>query len=472
MADFVEFALADEAKLRIWRDKQGLGIGRNSVEDIAQGLERSRTVISIITQDYLNSAWCMGEFFTGVSYNNFIAILADEVSYEDIPFDRGTTTAIRFSELQSVDQLQGFCKQVYDRGRSERSPRGLSGFPLYEMGEPALVLNLLWGTAPLGLRKITQTKRREQLLNAVKTIENSTIEGLKKGLGNYSKAAFLMVGLDQMEATLLRASNASQEWLALAHLARPFNKRTMNRAFERAGITEDTMRTEFGISAEELPPKRLRRRPRPTLSEQQKRVLRAITPVTSSFAVDSISETGKPTAESVEDRSEKAEMLSDPFGLKWRIGAYGLIFVGLFASLFLLGESSMDEPASQNPSDVFVEEDNDFSTRDTTDTVTRPDTPASNTQIGEPTDIISARPNDRLADYCQDSGKCTLPDGYTLWQVSLDCFETGERWEEIYNLNNSVVGDDPDLVQEGATITVQLSDCMTSTQKAGRIDQN
>lgn len=462
MADFIEYALKDEAKLTIWRDKHDLKKGNKAVGDIAYGLERSRTVIAIVTEKYLNSPWCMGEFFTAVSYSNFFVILSDEIDFKDIPFDHGTTTAARYSDLKSVTSLQAFCDQVWEKGRNNKIPCGLSGSPLYELGGPALVLQLLSGTAPLGWRNETQGKRKRRLLEAVSTIQQSANENLKKGLATFSNGKYLMVGLDEMEEELLNSQGSKQEWLALAHLARPFNKRLMNRAFKKVGISEDQMRSEHGIGDEDLPPKRVRRSPRTTLSASEKRTLTEIKPhIERELTKPLVQETNPLPKQTKTERHspstipkpKKAASTPQKNG-EWWIAAFLVIVTMAVAAIFWILRNDIN--AGNGPIDPIVEvpEEPKPEEADASDLE-----PTSAIHVPSPIEKPSAL-NNEIASYCSSAGECALPDGHTLWKVSEDCFGNGSRWNEIYQINSTIVGNDPNLVQEGAKITVPVSECV------------
>lgn len=466
MADYVECALADEAQLRVWRDKHGLSPGRKSVDEIATALERSRTVVAVVTSDYLNSAWCMGEFFVAASYNNFVVVLSEGISFNAIPFDRGATTAVRFSKLNSsARDLQSFCQAVFDKGRESNIPIGLSGSPLYELGGPALVLNLLSGRTPLGV--LAPTKRRSQLLEAVSTLEASPIQGLRDGLARFSKADFLMVGLRDMEVALRGSENCSEEWLALGHLARPFNKQLMNRAFDHAGISETTMRSEFGIEDEELPPRIRRRSPRPTLTDKQKRILRDIVPVGERTLAPTTVQRHEAAPSPLGYEPELEDTRAQPMGetsdlseAPWWAAVVAVLALALIGSVFLFLNGLENTESTEQAGDEFASAPSARVDEAMLEQPIVSESDAPRNSDVEPPIAQSTTLNSEIANYCSTAGECMLPDGYTLWRVSEDCFGEGNQWRAIYELNTTIVGGDPDLVQEGVTIRIPITDCV------------
>lgn len=478
MAEFLEAALGDRAGLAVWRDKFDLPYGPELLKKIVLGLERSRTVIAVISAEYAMRPWCMGEFFIGAAYNNFIPVLAPDVQFEQIPYGLKTASAVKFADLESnAELLNKFCMDVF-RCRDERKHRtGFAGLPLpADAGESVQVL--------LQLRKwpfdlVQADRNRIRLSEAVIVIRNSSVPGIIDAFAVFSKPSTVTQGLSQMREVLDSATNCTDEWRALGRLARPFNEAWSSYAFSNAKLSDEQLANEEGFSRNELVARQKRPRlrrgkfnarqiavlskverliavgsPVPAMTATTDRI-RSVEPDRHISSMTDTKQAEQPIAAPMQMPTSVRVLEEAPHSRRARTTRLPLILRSLGAVSLWIAAAAASHFGQQYNGAAMVADDANAGTIP----VELIAEEAEGT-LEQGTEAPTEATVSRLPSYCTTDGLCTFPPAYTLWRVAEECFGDGKRFGEVWDRNKATLDADPNKVRAGQSFLLKPGDCL------------
>lgn len=242
--------------LSVWLDDKRIPYGESFFKEIVLGVERSKTVVCIISKKYLESDWCKGELLLGKAFGSFIPLLTKEVSYSDLPFKIDAELCGSFDDLFSEEQNSAalkrltkartnFLKNVVDKVTTRTRRTGFDGRELPNVsGGPVHTLKAMRRLPFMPLRA---NKIKQNLTLAHDTFSNHKIEEVRRAYATFSHPELLHVGLVKMRSVLEVEAVAPKYWKALGDLANPFSPQVASYAFYKAKFSQKELFQEVAF---------------------------------------------------------------------------------------------------------------------------------------------------------------------------------------------------------------------------------
>lgn len=464
LAKFVETSLS-AAGLVTYRDAHDLQYGPELLKRLVLALERSKTVVALITPAYLASEWCKGELFIGAAYNNFICVLAKGSSHTQLPFRLDTSLAVYQSALETDPNcLQKFCDSVFSIGEKRKIRTGFDGRELPSPpGAPVHVLNTM-SSRTYALFVNDAGKRK--LWDAAETLEACEFDGVHNAYAEFSNPKTMIAGLVSLQNALSRVERCETEWRALWRLARPFNKQVETYAFYMANISARELREETAPATHNVITREERRRRAKPISKKLQAQVDKIEPV-----CNHVKRADGPIIELTERRIKAAPTRVADWKHRWVKLAARIMSLRFKRQIRSLPDSNIEQVQVADSKEALstaaaglvafliaiVFAGTLVSTWLKSHTVRGP-----SKQMAEVVKTAPLAKNPHglsLPAYCGSDRICQFPSGSSLWQVAEDCYGDGSRWREIWTPNEARLDRDPNKVVSGQPFVLPPAGC-------------
>lgn len=462
----------ERARLSRWIDTEDIQVGEKFFNHIVEALERSRTVVALLSQHSLQSDWCKGEIFTARSFDIVLPVVIDDTPLADLPF--GMSNVENVLTYRGPDDLPKIIRAVRSAKRDRRQRTGyLQKPPPVRRGATIDFLEAVedWPSQTLSQR----AKALRDMTAASQVFSKSRSAIIAKAYNEYCDPRTIHQGLKRLRKCLDEGEARSEQWEALAVLARPFDYLLSGLALENASVSAERFREVFGKDPrtllDERGPDPIGEQKSARLVSENEVVLQAI-----ELAGDDpdIQEVGRLDAALIpavvsptREEAQADEVLGTEAGLPGDNGrnsarrSFQEHVVRAATNPFALGGAAVIvvvawlvvvPSAIENLGKRFG----------ATPTLHEPHVASSPTDIASnnmdevatPAAEKDAAGTPSLPPYCTDDGKCTFPSDYSFTRVARDCYGRAKQgqWTRIWEHNAAKFPDrDPNKVYSGET---------------------
>lgn len=211
------------AGMSVWRDVDKLYGGANFVEEIIRGLQRSKSVVSILSERSHKRNYVVAELHAALMFDKSIPVVVPPFTKRRVPFQ--ISGHIQILTTDNVSDIISAIRRVSERPNTDSVLRE------ERTTEEATITTL--ASIRAWPDRLDISEYQAQLLDSRDRIASSDNQELFAGLKLYNNPAAVQQGLYSMRETLL-ASGTPALWEALGVLATPFNSVIAAAAFAKA----------------------------------------------------------------------------------------------------------------------------------------------------------------------------------------------------------------------------------------------